>query len=55
MQDLNQKLVAPVVAEQAAAHGFFPHSLLWWSSTLQCEVPDGRPVAFAPLVSRTDT
>jgi hypothetical protein len=34
----------------AAAHGFSPRSLLWWSSTLRRDVPDAKPVAFAPLV-----
>jgi hypothetical protein len=35
----------------AAAHGFSGKSLLWWSSTLRRDVPDGKPVAFAPLVA----
>ena len=35
----------------AAAHGFSAKSLLWWSSTLRREVPDGKPVAFAPLAA----
>jgi len=35
----------------AAAHGFSARSLLWWSSTLRRDVPDGKPVAFAPLVA----
>lgn len=37
----------------AAAHGFSGKSLLWWSSTLRRDVPDGKPVAFAPLVAVT--
>jgi hypothetical protein len=35
----------------AATHGFSDKSLLWWSSTLRRDVPDGKPVAFAPLVA----